>query len=281
MQCPVCPNQTNRIFEVKREYWIRECNACRHQFAECTPAHDHASTIYTDDYFFNGGQGYSDYLSYSGILKGYGRRYAQLLSAHMRPGELLDVGAAAGFTSDGFRSAGWDTEGIDPNATMVKYAQNRLGLSFRAATLENFETSRDYDLIVMIQVIGHFTDPCRALSTAANLTRPGGFWLIETWNSRSLTARIFGPHWHEYSPPGVLHYFNPSSLGLLCGRFGMSRVAWGRPRKRVQLGHAASLVAYHLGDSVAAKGLRLLPGRASVPYPSEDVFWTLFRKETP
>jgi SAM-dependent methyltransferase len=279
VQCPVCSHDSRRLFIVKGEYWVRQCEKCNHQFAELTPAEDHARAIYNDSYFFGGGPGYSDYLSYSDILRGYGHRYAGLLSAHIKPGRLLDVGAAAGFTTDGFRSAGWEPEGIDPNPSMVEYARNQLGLPFSVATLETFRSSRAYDLIVMIQVAGHFTNLCGAFSRAANMTRPGGFWLIETWNSRSLMARVFGCHWHVYNPPGVLHYFNSCSLNLLCEKFGMQRVASGRPRKRIQVGHAASLLAFHLSDKADFHMPRFLPSRISAPYPSEDVFWSLFRKE--
>ena len=243
------------------------------------PREDHAGEVYNDSYFFGGGPGYFNYLSYSDILRGYGRRYAKLLSAHMQPGRLLDVGAAAGFTTDGFRSAGWEPEGIDPNPTMVNYARDQLGLPFNVATLETFCSSRVYDLVVMIQVAAHFTDLDRALSVAAEMTRPGGYWLIETWNNRSLTARTFGSHWHVYNPPGVLQYFNSCSLKLLCKRFGMQPVDSGRPRKRIQFGHAASLLAFHLSHKPTFELPRYLPSRISAPYPSEDVFWTLFQKE--
>jgi 2-polyprenyl-3-methyl-5-hydroxy-6-metoxy-1,4-benzoquinol methylase len=279
VRCPVCCKATHRVFVVKREYWVRQCVECRHQFAEWAPPEGHSEAVYNDAYFFGGGPGYSDYLSYSDTLRGYGRRYARLLGAHMEPGLLLDVGAAAGFTTAGFRESGWETEGIDPNPAMADYARNRLGLRFSAATLETFCSSRVYDLIVMIQVVAHFTDLCRAFSAASGMTRPGGFWLIETWTNRSLTARIFGKHWHVYSPPGVLQYFNSRSLRLLCERFGMSPVTVGRPRKVIQLGHAASLLAYHMGENPAVSALRLLPSRIAVPYPSDDVFWALFRKE--
>ena len=72
----------------------------------------------------------------------------------------------------------------------------------------------------MIQVVAHFHDLQSAFSAAAEHTRPGGHWLIETWNCRSLkAARFFGSEWHEYSPPSVLQWFTPTSLERLSSNY--------------------------------------------------------------
>jgi SAM-dependent methyltransferase len=281
-KCPVCCGDTRGRF-VKGEYKILECTSCGHRFAAWTAPAGHADAVYGNEYFFGGGPGYPDYLGYAETIKQYGQRYARILSDYTRPGAVLDVGAAAGFISDGLRSAGWETECIEPNAAMVEHAHNALGLRASVGTLETFHSSQVYDLIVMIQVIAHFTDLRGALRQAARMTRPGGLWLIETWNNRSLAARFFGSHWHAYNPPSVLQYFNPHSLRLLARSFGMYPVASGHPRKQIQLSHALSLLSFHLGNrhlgSHEARRRRFFPGRISVPYPSDDVFWILFRKE--
>jgi hypothetical protein len=43
----------------------------------------------------------------------------------------------------------------------------------------------------------------------------GRAWIIETWNRDDWVARLLGRHWHEYSPPSVLHWFNPDGLRRL------------------------------------------------------------------
>ena len=98
--------------------------------------------------------------------------------------------------------------------------------------------------------------------------------MIETWNARSLTARIFGRRWHEYSPPSVLRIFTRRSLRELCLSVGFEEIATGRPRKWISGRHAASLLA-HKGYGKLA---RLVPTGALLPYPSEDLFWMILRK---
>jgi len=266
------------MFFVHTEFAVRECPRCRHRFTDWQPPDDHVSRVYDDSYFFGGGAGYPDYPREGDLLREHARRYAHHIAPYVKPGRLLDVGAACGFLCDGFRSAGWQAEGIEPNETMAAYGRERLKVCVHTGTLEDFNSPHTYDLIGMIQVLGHFTDPRRALEQAAKLTRAGGFWLIETWNSASLTARVFGTHWHEYNPPSVLHFFSHRSVERLVRQFGFERVASGHPGKRIAWGHARALLDHQIGRAWFHRLSRLIPDELVLPYPSEDLVWTLFRK---
>ncbi len=258
---------------------------CGHRFSEHLPASDHVNRTYGDDYFQGGGTSYHDYLADEEILRERGRWYGRLLCRYTPPGAVLDVGAASGFWLAGMVDLGWAGHGLEPNDAMAAHARERLGLDIRPGTLETFRDDESFDLVAMIQVVAHFVDVRRALSVAADRTRPGGHWLIETWDRSSLTARMFGRRWHEYSPPSVLHWFSRDGLRRFAKSFGMREVAWGRPRKRISGAHARSLVAYKLRGSrlggVAGIALRAIPDGAAIPYPAEDLFWMLLRKEPP
>lgn len=281
MTCPICHGPMRRLF-THQGHWILGCEACRHRAAELAPCAYHVERIYDDQYFQGGGAGYTDYLSEARILRAHGQKYGDLLARYMTPGTLLDVGAAAGFVLKGFLDQGWRGEGIEPNPRMAEYARTHLGLHVATGALEQFEGERQYDLVSMIQVVAHFVDPRRALQVAAEKTRAGGCWLIETWNRESWTARAFGKHWHEYSPPSVLHWFSPEGLGRLAGQLGFREIARGRPAKWIEGAHAKSLLRYRLEGSrlgqLVAGAVGLIPDRISIPYPAEDLFWALYRK---
>ncbi len=188
--------------------------------------------IYGDDYFVGGGAGYDDYFAEGEMLIRHGRRYAKILARHAQPGTVLDVGAAAGFILRGPIEAGWRGQGLEPNRTMVAYGLSDVGVNINCGTLEDMAQSNltddvssreSYDLISMIQVVAHFYDLDRAFRCASSLTRPGGLWLIETWNRSSLTARLLGRWWHEYSPPSVVRWFDPDELARVVARYGFAR----------------------------------------------------------
>jgi SAM-dependent methyltransferase len=248
--------------------------------AELEPDGRHVAATYGDDYFTGGGAGYPGYLAESSTLARSGRAYARIAGRHMPVGAVLDVGAAAGFILRSFVRAGWHGVGIEPNATMAEHARAALGLDVRTGTLEEFATDERFDLVTMIQVLPHLWDLERGLANAASLTRPGGHWLIETWDRASVTARILGRHWHEYSPPSVLHWFTRDGVVRLAGRHGLREVAHGRPRKRIVGAHAVSLLEHGLRGTPIAGAVHALRGLvpAEIPYPSEDVFWVLLQK---
>jgi SAM-dependent methyltransferase len=195
---------------------------------------------------------------------------------------MLDVGAAAGFILKGFQEGGWNGVGIEPNLRMAEYARTQLGLQVRSCSLEQFQSAERYNLISMIQVVPHLYDLRSALQIAAEHTRPGGYWLIETWNRESWTARLLGQNWHEYSPPSVLHWFSPEGLQRLAAQFGFREIVRGRPEKRISPGHVKSLLSYRLGSSALGrlvdKFVAVIPDRLAIPYPADDLFWALYQK---
>lgn len=279
--CVVCGCVGHRLF-TSHGYAILGCGGCGHRFTTAGQSLDHVSRVYDDSYFFGGGAGYGDYTSEAALLRERGAGYARLLSRYGCVGSVLDVGAAAGFVLEGFLSAGWLGRGVEPNARMCAAANDRLGPLLDVGTLESYERREDFDLVSMVQVVAHFPDPRRALARAAELTRPGGFWLIETWDRESWTARAFGRHWHEYSPPSVLHWFSRGGLRRLAASFGFAEVAWGRPRRWINLGHARSLLEHKLAEGTLRHlivPLRLVPGSLRLPYPGDDLFWVLLRDE--
>lgn len=281
MRCPVCQGITDRHVRV-RGYWILRCAACGHQFVEYFPPQDHPSRVYGDEYFEGGGAGYPDYLGEARILQAHGRRYARLMARFAKPGSILDVGAAAGFLLQGFVESGWSGTGLEPNGRMAQHASQRLGLEVVQGTLECLPVPGPFDLVLMIQVVGHLVDPRAAFGEAARATPIGGFWLIETWNPESWTARIFGASWHEYNPPSVLHFFPPQALCRLAGQFGLREITRGRPAKSIDGRHAKSLIRHNWSSSawgslLSAVG-RLIPDGLQIPYPAEDLYWMIFQK---
>jgi SAM-dependent methyltransferase len=199
----------------------------------------------------------------------------------MKPGSVLDIGAAAGFILKGFESMGWIGKGVEPNPRMAEYARSCLGLDVETSTMEELGPSSRYDLISMIQVVAHFVDPREVLEIAVRRTKAGGFWLFETWNRESLLAKLSREFWHEYNPPSVLHWFTPRGLSRLVEGFGLREVAHGRPDKWIRASHAKAIVrnasvCSPMG-SLVTRLASVLPDRLPLPYLGDDVFWALYR----
>ncbi len=280
--CKVCGADTQRHFRTGK-YWIRQCGECTHQFLELCVTESHSDNVYSDDYFFGGGAGYRNYLAKRDTLIMTGRQYGGILRRFVPHGTVLDVGAAAGFVLEGLAQAGWDGEGLEPNQSMVDYANEMFPSLCHQGTLESFRSGECYDAITMIQVVPHFYNLMGAFTAAERITKPGGVWLIELWNTRSITAQVLGKNWHEYNPPSVLHWFSQLSIRRLASQFGMELIGRGRPNKRICGAHLKSAVEHNFSSgvvgAVANRITRLVPDEWVVPYPGDDVFWVAFRKQ--
>jgi 2-polyprenyl-3-methyl-5-hydroxy-6-metoxy-1,4-benzoquinol methylase len=278
MQCPLCSSDSKRIFEVKN-YWIRDCVKCSHRFTELLVTANHVENIYDDSYFNGGGAGYTNYLEEAEILRQRGHWYSKLLSKYTDKGKVLDVGSAAGFILKGMTETGWEGVGIEPNESMAEFGRKKLNLQIHKTSVEKFSTDEKFDIVTMIQVMAHFVHPKDIFSHVSGTLKSNGHLLIETWNRKSLSEKIFGTKWHEYSPPSVLQFFSDEGIEQLAKENGYERVAIGRPSKWISGSHAKSLVAYKFGEkSIITKLSKIVPNRLNFPYPSEDLFWVLYKK---
>ncbi len=272
--CPLCNSDSRFAFEAKG-FPLHDCTRCGHRFTAIDADEAHVAEVYGDSYFSGGGAGYADYLAEGEMLNLRGRMYAaKIAKLRSEPGKMLDVGAAAGFILRGFVDSGWQGTGLEPNSEMAKFGAKALGLHISRGSLENFRSREKFDLVSMIQVVAHFYDPRSAFERARDLLNDDGLLLIETWNRESLSARIFGKGWHEYSPPSVLQFFSESGLTRFLAEIGFEKVASGRPSKKISGAHARSLLKYRLGDNFL---LKLIPEKVNFPYPSEDLFWAAYR----
>ncbi len=276
--CPFCYSSVHLLFAI-HSFPVYQCSACCHQFSIPVDINAHVETVYSDEYFFNGKGGYENYPDEQDLLVEAGAFYADILGHHLAPGRLLDVGAAAGYLLEGFASAGWEGIGIEPNKTMAALGRQR-GLTIEVMPVEQYSPEVSFDAITMIQVLPHFLDPQAVIRQCHTMLKAEGVLLIETWDRGSLVARLLGSRWHEYSPPTVLHWFSRSSLDHMMERCGFRKLAQGRPRKRIKIGHAASLLQYKMGQGLFMRvgriPLSILPKNLQLPYIFDDIFWSLY-----
>lgn len=276
-----CSQQHQQLLE-KNGWSIMQCDTCGHRHTIVKDAVAHVNEVYSDAYFFEGGQGYPDYLEEKKILLQYGRRYAAIMQRITTPGVMLDVGSAAGFIVKGFAEAGWQCKGLEPNAGMARYGNKELGLDIETGSLENFTTDQKSDLVTLIQVIGHFTDVDTAMQKVRAMLKPGGYVLVESWDMDSRYAKFMGKHWHEYSPPSVINWFSENTLSQLFSYYGFELVEKGRPLKKISLKHGFSLLDESTpkfpGKTPVINFFRNSIGRFNIIYPPFDVKWYVWKK---
>jgi 2-polyprenyl-3-methyl-5-hydroxy-6-metoxy-1,4-benzoquinol methylase len=181
------------------------------------------------------------------------RELLEGLSPGMHGTRLLDVGAGSGVLVEQATRLGWEAEGVDPSAWLADRARER-GIAIYTGTLPHPGLTPPYDVVTLVDVIEHVTDPGGLLGEVRRLLRPGGMLLVVTPDVRSVAARALGPRWWHYRIAHV-GYFSPGTLDILLSRSGFVLEGWGRPAWYFPVEHFRTLAA------------RLLPFLRWVPVP--------------
>lgn len=280
--CPISAHATAVIFQ-KHGFLIRRCEACGFRFVYPQPP----STIglYERGYFLGAerGFGYINYGEDKIAMRPFFERVLDVLERFSgAPGALVDVGAATGFFLKLAESRGWRVQGVELSA-YASSAARIAGLDVQQGTLEaaTFPSS-SFDAVTLIDVIEHVPSPESTLRECRRILKPGGLVFINTPDTASWWARIFGRRWHAYCPPEHLSYFNASNLARLLGASGFRVVAVGKIGKRFTPAYVASMLHRWQGFSFWGWASRRLErsrwNRLALPIDIRDNFFIVGRK---
>jgi len=197
----------------------RECDA----LSIADVPRDRLSEIYPETYYsFTGGR-----LSPVERAKQWlDRRMFRKVFAELRGDSLaaLDVGGGTGWLLSQARAVEprlRHTAVVDIDAKAREGAE-KLGHAFHLSRIENFESDRKYDLILLLNLIEHVECPVDVLAKMHGLLSPGGRILIKTPNYDSLDARLFRHHsWGGYHCPRHWVLFTPESFALVVQAAGL------------------------------------------------------------
>lgn len=139
---------------------------------------------YWGDDYFSGEEHKMDY--HAGIIK-------RLID--IKPGaKALDIGTGVGLSMLEMQKMGFDTYGIEPSETFVKYAIEKNGLSPDRLTIGMVEDGNYkpnyFDFILMRVVLEHVYNPAECIEKAMGWLKPDGVMHIEVPSSNHLIAKF-------------------------------------------------------------------------------------------
>jgi len=147
-------------------------------------------------------------------------------------GRLLEVGCAAGYFLNAAR-VDFEVAGLEPSAWACRIARERFRLDIHGEAIEGVQGFAPgvFDVVVMIDVIEHLSDPVGAVRRAAEWLRPGGVLYLVTPDIGSFSARVLGRYWWGLRP-AHLHYFDRPALRRALARAGLEPV-WEKSFGRI------------------------------------------------
>ncbi len=153
----------------------------------------------------------------------------QIPASRLR-GRLLDIGAGSGILIEQARKLGLEAMGVEPSIELQTRAVQH-GLNVHLGVLPHIDIRGPFDIITVVDVIEHVSDPIGLLRQARELLAPDGMLLVATPDRGSVAARLMGWKWWHYR---VAHigYFDRATLGATIERSGFGLSALKRPSWR-------------------------------------------------
>jgi len=169
---------------------IYQCRDCDYVMTPAAPAED-ASELYDDPEYF-GGWGCNmefDYERFEPAVHRQVEQYLDYLKQHTRGKSLLDVGTGSGLLPHLAHQSGYEVEATDLSKHVCDTLPAKAGFRVHHGTIEEIEFGRKYDVITMLHVLEHTTNPLSTLQRAREILNGEGYVLVVVPNYRSFDTR--------------------------------------------------------------------------------------------
>ncbi len=156
-------------------------------------------------------------------VKDHEKTRAFLNKHYPQKGKLIEVGSGLGYLLNCFKQDGWNVVGVEPNVGTCRYAESELGIETIPTILEEAELEdRSVDVVLMMHVIEHVSDPYSTLKEVYRILKPGGIFVMETPRYDTLMFKLLGKRERNLSCNGHIYFFTTSTLEKLATKAGFT-----------------------------------------------------------
>ncbi len=243
--CTICGSDQKMIFSY-RDYRYYRCCDCG--LVSTYPLPDPATL---DSHYakkFRDGN-YQLLQAYSEQYKMVYEGFVNILTAELQSRgqalqdkKILDIGCFTGEFLELLQQRGADVYGLELQSEAVDIAGRKLpGRIFKADVFSNDFPQIPCDIVTLMGVIEHVTDPVKLLQRSTALLKEGGILLLQTPDSSSLFARITGKFWPPYAPVEHIHLFSRKSIENLLKELGYINIEFMPHWKRLPISYVYNM----------------------------------------
>ncbi len=234
--CPLCKSSTDSIIHTFGELHIVLCRNCGLRYLNPRIKESAMRKRYEQKAYFSGedGSGYDNYHVQELSLRLTFRRFLKNLKKVIPQAEnLLEVGCGYGFFLDEAKDFFPSLTGIELSAEAGRAALETSGAQIHIGTADSLPTdTKDFDVIIMLNVIEHIYEPVRFLLSLRERLASGGVMVLATPDIGSFWYRIMKKRWPSFKLPEHVAFYDKKTLADLLERAGF------QPAETVPYPHA-------------------------------------------
>lgn len=246
--CIICSSEMSTMFKYRTFNYLR-CPQCQHVVTLPYPTQAQIEQHYRSGFKegnYRTAREYADvYQSAMIRLAGVVEKYLARRGKFIKGLSVLDIGCFTGEFLLAMQRQGADVYGVELQDEAVRIADKQLpGKIIQADILnDNFKLPQSqFDLITLLGIIEHVTDPIGLVEKASNFLKPGGILVIQTPDSSSFVARIMRRFWPCYTPIEHIHLFSRRSLAMLLESFGYKNISFKSHVKILSIAYAYAML---------------------------------------
>lgn len=182
--------------------------------------------------------------SYKQVYENFAEKLVKLVGArNLKQKKLLDIGCFTGEFIDIMQSMGADAYGLELQIAAVKIANKKTpGKVIQGDIMNNRLDNKKFDIITMIGLVEHVTDPTLLIRRCKELLNKNGIVFIQTPNSSSFFAQIMQKYWPPYAPVEHIHLFSKRSLNLLLKDNSFTQIRFEQSWKKLTIGYVFNML---------------------------------------
>jgi len=221
IECIFCNIESKRVVIEENGYTSKKCPQCGLVYLSPRPSFDDIIDLYGHD---NAYISADSHISGGYLKKLYARHNLGIIRSFIRSGELLDIGAGAGYFLYEARNLGFNPHGLEFNPIQADHIRDKLKIPCEespiAATLFN---GKKFDVVYHCDVISHFYNPIEDFKKINEKMKVGGFLVFETGNLGEVDQRYY-KYFLRFQLPDHLFFFSAENLMDLCAETGFEFV---------------------------------------------------------
>jgi len=158
--------------------------------------------------------------------------------------KLLDFGCSIGLFLSLVEGLGWQAYGIEPDAALALFAEEKFGLHVFNGTLKQAAfPDAFFDIVTSFQVFEHLSDPATELAEITRVLKPGGLLVIDVPSIDNIWYRILRGRHRHFSTPQHLYFFTPGTMTELLNQAGYRIVDIWFPIRSLSVEH---VIEHHI-----------------------------------